>query len=291
MAIAPDVTEPGRFVIGFRQVAIDLSARTHIVGVLNVTPDSFYDGGRYLTLEKAMARAMELEAQGADIIDIGGESARPGAEPIPATEEIGRVMPAIERLVGVLSCPISIDTTKAEVAHAALSAGAEIVNDISGLRFDPGVAEVAADFGAALVLGHIRGRPRDMQINPIYHSLMDEISAELAESLNRALGAGVKEDRTIIDPGLGFGKTVAHNLTILKELGRLGELGRPIMVGPSRKSFISKVLGLGPDDSLEGTLGAAAIAVMNGAHLIRVHDVAQAKRTVAVVDSLKKAAS
>ncbi|KAB2922336.1 MAG: dihydropteroate synthase [Bacteroidetes bacterium] len=273
--------------------ALDLSARSHVMGVLNVTPDSFSDGGRFATPDEAADAAMAMLADGADIIDIGGESTRPrgpygeGARPVTADEEIRRVLPVIERLAVRTDAPISIDTTKAEVAEAALSSGAGIVNDISGLRFDPRIAGVAARHRAPLVLMHIRGTPDTMQADPSYHDVVTEVREELAASVRQASAAGVKD--IIVDPGLGFGKTLEHNLTLIRRLGELALLGRPVLVGPSRKGFIGAVLGLPVEERVEGTAAAAAAAVMNGASIVRVHDVRQVKRTLMLIDAVRKA--
>jgi len=263
------------------------------MGVLNMTPDSFSDGGRFDTAEAAVEAAMAMLADGADIIDIGGESTRPrgpygeGARPVTADEEMRRVLPVIERLAARTDAPISIDTTKSEVAEAAISAGAAIVNDVSGLRFDPRIAEVAARHRAPLVLMHMRGTPETMQMDPSYADVVTEVREELEASVRRAAAAGVTD--IIVDPGLGFGKTVEHNLTLIRRLGELSLLGRPVLVGPSRKGFIGAVLGLPVEERVEGTAAAAAAAVMNGACIVRVHDVRQVKRTLMLIDAVRKA--
>lgn len=256
------------------------------MGILNVTPDSFSDGGRYLDLDAAVERALEMVAEGADIIDIGGESTRPGAEPVPTEEELRRVIPVIERLVDVVDVPISVDTTKSEVAQEALAAGAHIINDISGLQFDANMAKVVADFGAAVVIMHIKGTPRNMQDNPVYNDVVDEILSFLRRQVDTALAAGIPRDRIIIDPGIGFGKTTGHNLEILRRLRQFKELDLPVLVGTSRKSLIGNVLKLPVEDRLEGTAATIAVSIMNGADIIRVHDVKAMKRVAVMTDAI-----
>ena len=252
---------------------IDLSRRPCIMGILNVTPDSFSDGSRFYSLEKAVDHAMEMEAAGADIIDVGGESTRPDADHVDELEELRRVVPVIESLAGRLKIPISIDTYKASVARAALAAGAEIVNDISGLTFDERMAETVAAASAGLVVMHTRGTPSDMQANTAYDDMVAAIVAFLRASLKLAAAAGIAADRIVVDPGIGFGKSVAGNLEIVRRLREFAVLGRPVLVGPSRKSFIGKVLGREPDDRIYGTAAAVAVALVNGASIFRVHDV------------------
>ena len=259
---------------------IDCSQRPCIMGVLNVTPDSFSDGNRFFTLDRAVARALEMEAEGADIIDVGGESTRPNAPPVDAQEELKRVVPVIEALAGKLRIPVSIDTYKASVAEAALSAGAEIVNDISGLTFDPRMAAILGGSRAGLVVMHTRGNPQVMQQNTAYADILAEVSASLRWSLDQACAAGVAVERIVVDPGIGFGKSVEGNLEILRRLSELVVLGRPILVGPSRKSFIGAVLDRGPDERLFGTAAVIALSMANGASIFRVHDV-RAMRDVA----------
>jgi len=269
--------------------ALDLSARTHVMGILNITPDSFSDGGKFLDPVRAEARALEMIEEGADIIDIGGESTRPGAEPVSVEEELGRVIPVIEHLAPRIDVPISIDTYKAVVAREALRAGARIVNDISGLRFDPEMADVVAAGGAAVVLMHIKGRPRDMQKNPVYEDLLGEIADYLSESISIAERAGVSPDRIVVDPGIGFGKTFDHNLEIIRRLGELDRLGKPVLVGPSRKAFVGKILGdLPPEERVEGTAAVVALAIASGAHIVRVHDVKTMVRVARVADAVRR---
>lgn len=253
-----------------RDLALD---RPLIMGILNVTPDSFSDGGRFLNPHMAAERALEMEAEGADIIDIGGESTRPGAPQVPAAEELRRISPVIEQLAGRLSCPISVDTWKGEVARGALAAGAEIINDISGFGFDPAMAPVAAGSGAGVVLMHTRGMPDRMQSNTVYEDLLGDIIAGLRCSLDSAVSAGVGRERIVIDPGIGFAKDAAANLEILRRLREFASLGLPLMVGTSRKSFIGKTLGRVTGDRMVGTAATVALAVANGADILRVHDV------------------
>ncbi|MDI6731560.1 MAG: dihydropteroate synthase [Candidatus Margulisbacteria bacterium] len=268
------------------QQLFDFAKRTYIMGILNVTPDSFSDGGKYSDLNSAINHAEQMAAEGADIIDIGGESTRPGSERISAEEEIDRVVPVIEKLIHKISIPLSIDTTKAEVAAAALSAGAAMVNDISGLRFDPKMPELVAQAKVPICLMHIQGTPQNMQVNPSYSDLMGEIIGYLQEGLAIAKRAGILHEQIIIDPGIGFGKTVEQNLEIVKKLCELKVLGCPILVGPSRKSVIGKVLDLPVEDRLEGTLAMVALSAANGANIVRVHDVKAAKRTVKMVEAI-----
>ncbi|HLB00874.1 MAG TPA: dihydropteroate synthase [Bacteroidota bacterium] len=268
----------------FGRKIYDLESRTHLMGVLNVTPDSFSDGGLYDTHEAAVRRGLELVGEGADFIDVGGESTRPGSVSVSPDEEIRRVVPVIRSLAAGTDIPISVDTSKSEVADAALDAGASIVNDISGFSFDPAMARVAASHGASAVLMHIQGTPATMQEDPVYADLMGEIASRLRDAIAIALGAGVRQ--VIVDPGIGFGKTAEHNLEILRRLGELAVLGYPVLVGPSRKAFIGAVLGLPVGERLEGTAGAAAVAVMNGANILRVHDVAPIRKVVRMVDAI-----
>ena len=267
-----------------------LGATTRVMGILNITPDSFSDGGLHLDPEKALEAARGMMAAGADILDIGGESTRPGSEPVPPAEQIRRILPVI-RGAAALGFPVSVDTTRAEVARAALDVGAVIVNDISGLRFDPELADVGREAGAGLVLMHSRGTPRDMQHDPSYHDVVTEVLAGLEEACRRAEERGVERNRIVVDPGIGFGKTVHHNLELLKHLDRLVAAGYPVLIGASRKSFISRILDVGIEDRLEGSLTAAVAAVLSGAHLVRVHDVAATVRAVRVADAIRNGLS
>ncbi len=269
-----------------RDKELELGKRTLVMGVLNVTPDSFSDGGLYLDPKRAEERAWEMVEEGADIIDIGGESTRPGAEPLPLEEELRRVMPVLEALGPSFPVPISIDTYKAKVAEEALKAGASIVNDISGLGFDQDMAEVVAHYGAALVIMHIKGTPKDMQLNPTYGDVLGEIKAYLRERIEKAEKAGVRSDAIIVDPGIGFGKRLEHNLEIFRRMKELEELGKPILVGPSRKRFIGEILGVETSQRLYGTLAAVAFSILQGVHIVRVHDVKPCRQLVDVIDAM-----
>lgn len=263
--------------------------RALIMGVLNVTPDSFSDGGLFLRTEDAVRRAEEMAQEGADIIDIGGESSRPGAEPVPLEEELRRVIPVVREVARRLSVPISVDTYKAEVARRALEEGASIVNDISALRFDPDMAEVVARRRAPVVLMHMKGTPRDMQRNPYYEDVLGEVEGFLKERKEAAVGMGIPEENIILDPGIGFGKRVQDNLQLLKNLDRLVALGSPVLVGTSRKSFIGAVLDLPVEERLEGTLATLVLAVAKGAKILRVHDVRPAVRVVRMAEAVLRA--
>jgi len=259
--------------------------RTYIMGILNVTPDSFSDGGKFVDSDKAVAHALRMAKEGADIIDIGGESTRPGAKGVSAKEEIKRVVPVIKKLKKKSRVAISIDTTKSEVAKEALRAGADMVNDISGLHFDKKLAKVAARHGVPVVLMHIRGRPRTMQKKPGYEDLTQEILDYLEEGIKIAEASGISRKNIIVDPGIGFGKTVKHNLEILLRLKEFRSLGRPILIGTSRKSLIGKTLNLPVEDRLEGTAATVALSIANGADIIRVHDVKEMKRVAKMSDA------
>jgi dihydropteroate synthase len=255
-----------------------------LMGVVNVTPDSFSDGGLYLDPDAAVARGEELVAQGAEILDVGGESTRPGAEAVSAEEELARIEPVVHGLAG--KAVISIDTSKAAVAEAALDGGAEIVNDVTALREDPEIGPLCAERDAGLVLMHMQGNPRTMQENPVYDDVVDDVKAFLAERVEAAIAAGVDEERIWLDPGIGFGKTLEHNLELLRRLGELHSLGRPLVIGTSRKSFIGKIDGSSPGDRLGGTIASSVLAAAEGADVLRVHDVAevgQAMRVAAAV--------
>lgn len=275
--------------LAWSDYCLDFSKRTYLMGVLNVTPDSFSDGGLFFDKGKAIEHALRLVEEGADILDIGGESTRPGSEPVTLQEEIRRTVPIIEAISGEVKVPISIDTYKAEVAQRALGAGASLVNDISGLRYDPAMPEVIAGASVPVIAMHIRGKPRDMQKNPLYAALIPEILDYLRGSVRLAAESGIPEDRILIDPGIGFGKTFDHNVEILKNLRELTLLGKPLVVGVSRKAFIGKILGdLPPLQRLEGTAAAVAISVFNGADIVRVHDVKEMAKVVKVADAIKR---
>ena len=274
-----------------------LGRRTCIMGILNVTPDSFSDGGRFLSYDAALLQAKRMIEDGADILDIGGESSRPFSEPISAEAEADRVVPVIEHLAGKIDVPISIDTTKAVVARRAMDAGAVIINDISALRFDPEMGAVAAGTGALVILMHMLGEPKTMQVDPRYDDLIGDIKGFLENAVKRAEAAGIPRSNIIIDPGIGFGKTVSHNLALIKHIHRLSELGKPVLIGPSRKAFIRKLLAGDNDaahemaadhESVEtGTQAALSAAILNGAHIVRVHDVARARATAAIIDAIR----
>jgi dihydropteroate synthase len=268
---------PGPGYLLGRSVRLELD-QPRLMGVLNVTPDSFSDGGRFQTVAAALDQARRLAAEGADLIDVGGESTRPGASPVSLQEELDRVLPVVEALRRDLAIPLSIDTTKSAVAAAAVAAGAEFVNDVSGLAGDAQMAHAVARCGAGLFAMHTRGGPREMQRNTFYADLVGEVRAALQGSVARALGAGVAAERIAIDPGIGFGKDAAGNLELLRRLAELAALGRPILLGTSRKSFIGRVTGQdNPSARLAGTLATVALGVAAGARLFRVHDVGAAR--------------
>ena len=260
---------------------------THIMGVLNVTPDSFSDGGAYLNTNTAITHAKTMVAEGATIIDIGGESSRPGAEPVPANVELERVLPVIRALVSEqLDVPISIDTTKAVVAKHALEAGAHIINDITALRGDTAMAYVASEMEAGVILMHMKGTPRTMQRSPYYKDVVKEVCKALENWINDASQNGIAPDRIIVDPGIGFGKTTEQNLQILKQLEAFKQLNKPILIGTSRKSFIGNLLELPVTERVEGTLATVCWAIAHGADIVRVHDVKATTRAVRMTDAL-----
>jgi len=277
------------YTIRCRKRTFTLGKQTLLMGVLNVTPDSFSDGGLFIDKEKAFARGLKMIEEGADFIDIGGESTRPGSKPLGLDEELRRVIPVIESLAKEVDAPISIDTYKSAVAKKAIEAGAQIINDISGLHLDPSLSQVAAKENVPLVLMHISGNPETMQENIHYESIFSEIIQYLKDSIQRAETAGVDPEQIIIDPGIGFGKTVEDNLIILKNLQEFKILGRPLLLGTSRKNFIGKILNADVTERLEGTLSSIVVGVLNGAHIIRCHDVLQAKRAIAIADAVRQA--
>jgi dihydropteroate synthase len=259
-------------------------ARTLVMGVINVTPDSFSDGGRFLRAEDAVRHGVSLVEEGADLLDVGGESTRPGSDPVSAGEELARVAPVVEELARRVDVPISIDTYKPEVARECLALGASLVNDITGLE-DPEMVRAAKEHGAGVVVMHMRGRPKTMQQDVVYRDVVLEVRSFLAERAARASAAGL--DPVIVDPGIGFGKTAAHNFELLRRLPELCSLGYPVLVGPSRKSFLGSLpSALPPAERLEGTLAAISVAVLQGARIVRVHDVLAARRAVEVVDAI-----
>lgn len=258
---------------------------TQLMGVVNVTPDSFSDGGLFLDPEAAIAHGRELAEDGAEILDVGGESTRPGAEEVAVEEELRRVVPVVEGLRD-LDARISVDTSKAPVAAAALDAGAEIVNDVTALRGDPEMAALCAERDCGVVLMHMLGSPRTMQDNPRYDDVVAEVKAFLAERLEAAVAAGIPEERIWLDPGIGFGKTLAHNTELLRRLGELRELGRPLVVGASRKSFIGHLDGSPASERLGGTVASSLLAALNGAEVLRVHDVAEMRQALALATAI-----
>lgn len=266
--------------------------RPCILGVLNVTPDSFSDGGRFATVEAAVAHARRLVAEGADMLDVGGESTRPGADPVPADEEMRRVLPVLERLRRELpDVPLSIDTSKPEVAAAALAAGAAVINDVTGLR-QPEMVELLVRTGAGAIVMHMRGTPKTMQDNPVYEDVVAEVAAFLRDACARAEAAGVPREALVVDPGLGFGKTFEHNWTLLRRLPELGALGYPVLVGPSRKGFLGAALGGAPPEARDvATAAACVLAWIRGARLFRVHAVAPTRDALAVAHAFAPEAS
>ncbi len=275
-----------KLLVKFGRRSLDLARRTHVMGILNVTPDSFSDGGRYLAPAAAVEHALEMEAEGADFIDIGAESTRPGSCPVPDREQLARLLPVLAQLRRRTRVLVSVDTTSARVAEAALDEGADMVNDISAFRFDQKMARLVARRSVPCVLMHMQGRPRTMQRNPRYRDLMAEVHRFLADALARAVQAGVRRTQVIVDPGLGFGKTREHNLEILRRLAELRSLGTAVMCGPSRKRFIGETLDLGVTERLEGTAAACVIAVRAGANIVRVHDVRPVVRAVRMADAV-----
>lgn len=276
---------------------LELGKRTCIMGVVNVTPDSFADGGKFFKCDDAVAQGQKLSEEGADIIDIGGESTRPYANPLSAEEECRRVLPVIEKLASHVSVPISIDTTKSMVARRALEAGAAIINDISSLRLDPKMADVAAEYGVPVVLMHMKGTPKTMQVSPTYDDLTNEIKTFLANAIDHAEKKGLQKQNLIIDPGIGFGKTFQHNLALINSLHEFKTLDVPILVGPSRKAFIRNLLKDKSESDISpelpcvetGTQAAIAAAVLRGAHIVRAHDVANTLSTIKIIDAIRNA--
>jgi dihydropteroate synthase len=267
---------------------LDCGTRTLVMGILNVTPDSFSDGGRFFDQEAAVARGIQMAGEGADVIDVGGESTRPGAAPVTADNEIDRVVAVIKRLASEVSVPISIDTRKSAVAQAAVDVGATIVNDVTA-GADPAMFDVVRRTGAGMVLMHMRGEPATMSSLTDYRDVVGEVVAYLKERLQRAVGAGIARQQLVVDPGLGFAKTTEQSLLLMKEIGAFGGLGRPVLVGPSRKSFVGHVLGTEVQERVEGTAGAVAWLVAQGANIVRVHDVLPMTRVVRMVDAIKRA--
>ncbi len=273
-------------IINCRDKQLELSVRTHIMGIINCTPDSFYSGSRRLDPAGAIESGIRMVAEGADILDVGGESSRPGADPVSNEKELDRVLPVIEGLLKFVNVPISIDTYKSSVAKAALESGAHIINDISGLGFDSKLGSVAAQYDVPVILMHIKGKPKNMQMKPTYDDVVNEIYEYFEERLQYASGLGIKKEQVVLDPGLGFGKRLIDNYEIVNGLRKFENFGCPILVGPSRKSFIQKVLDLPSEEAMEGTLAMATAAILNGAHIMRVHDVKEMKRAAQIADFL-----
>ncbi len=274
--------------------ALELGKRTLIMGIVNVTPDSFSDGGHFFSQAQAVAQAVRLVEEGADALDIGGESTRPFSDPVSESEEMDRVLPVIEGLVNRVAVPISIDTTKASVARQAVAAGATLINDVSALRSDPQMATTAARCRVPLILMHMKGTPKTMQMDPVYDNLIADIMTFLSDAVDRAVAAGVDRSAIILDPGIGFGKTIGHNLQIIRNLDRFHDLDAPLLIGPSRKMFIRRLLNDPSEKEMDplslevarGTQAAVAAAAMQGAHMVRVHDVARTRATLAIVDAI-----
>ncbi len=278
-----------RYAWRWGRFALDLGPRTALMGIVNVTPDSFSDGGQYLDPAAAVDHCTRLAEDGADILDVGGESTRPGAPEVPADEEVRRVIPVIEAAAARLDIPISVDTSKPEVARAALDAGAAMINDVTA-GGDPAMLELAAACGVPIVLMHMQGTPRTMQDHPHYDDVVTDVARFLAARRDAASAAGVPDDLTVLDPGIGFGKTVRHNVELIARLPELLALGCPLLVGPSRKSFIGATLDLGAGERLIGTAAAVAACVLGGAHIVRVHDVAEMRQVCDLLDAVRAAA-
>jgi dihydropteroate synthase len=281
------ICERKTYTIKLGNKVLELGRRTLVMGILNITPDSFSDGGRFADYERAAVHAMELISAGADILDVGGESTRPGSDPVPVEVELDRVIPIIRAVRERSDIPISVDTNKSEVALRSLEAGADIINDVSALRFDPEMVHVAARSGAPLILMHMLGVPRTMQVNPVYESLISEIIAFLEERMAFAVQNGVERSQIIVDPGIGFGKTVTHNLSIIRDLDLLSCMDRPILLGASRKRFIGSVLGRVEGERELGTAVVDTFGVAAGAHILRVHDVAFHREAIRMAEAVR----
>lgn len=269
-----------------RGKSLTLGVHTHVMGILNVTPDSFSDGGCYLDVEQAVTHAELMVAEGATLIDIGGESSRPGASPVSINEELARILPVIRAIADAVDVLLSVDTYKAEVARCALEAGAHLINDITALRGDATMAAVVSEMEAGLILMHMKGTPRTMQHAPEYHDVISEICDSLQQSIETAESEGITPDRIIIDPGIGFGKTTEHNLEILKRLSEFRRLHKPLLIGTSRKSFIGNILNLPVTERVEGTTATVCWAIAHGADIVRVHDVKANVRAAQITDAL-----
>jgi dihydropteroate synthase len=284
-------TQRRKFQVRLRSRRLVLGQRTLLMGVLNVTPDSFSDGGEFFSLKRAVEGALVMERVGADILDIGAESTRPGSRAISAAEELSRLLPVLKALGGRLKIPISVDTQKASVAEIAVGAGAELLNDISGLNNDPQIADVAARFGVPLILMHMRGNPRTMQKGPFAKNVVKDVKGGLLKAIAKARRAGVSKSQIIVDPGIGFGKSFAQNYELIERLPELAKLGYPLLVGTSRKGFLGATLACDgrsapPEERIWGTAATVTASILNGAHIVRVHDVAEMAQVVRVADSL-----
>jgi dihydropteroate synthase len=270
------------------RVTLEVGRKTLLMGIINVTPDSFYPDSRSQSLEQAVSQAERFVREGADLLDVGGESTRPGSQPVTSEQEAARVVPVIEALSAAFTVPVSIDTYKAEVAQRGLEAGAQIVNDISGLKFDLRMAATVSRHRAGLVLSHIRGTPADMHRLPPAGDILDDVLSDLKNAMEQALFSGIRREQIILDPGIGFGKNAAENIRLLHRLEALGDFGLPVLVGVSRKAFIGSILGQeAPEERLIGTVAAVVCSVLKGAHIVRVHDVAAMRQAVAVADAVE----
>jgi dihydropteroate synthase len=272
-----------------RTRALPIHDRVLVMGILNITPDSFSDGGRYFSIDEAVARGMSIEAEGADLLDIGGESSRPGSQPVSLEDELDRVIPVLSRLAGRLRIPISVDTTKAEVARRSLDLGAETINDVSALTHDPHMAEVIARYRAGLIVMHMQGVPATMQEKPFYTDIVEELTQFFRQRIEAAVAAGIELNRIAIDPGLGFGKRLEDNLTVLGKLSSFLGLGHPIVIGPSRKGFLGTLLNRHVEEREWGTAAAVACSVLNGADVVRVHSVTEMRDVVRVSHAIRTA--
>ncbi|OPL14879.1 MAG: hypothetical protein AVO39_08495 [delta proteobacterium MLS_D] len=287
MQLLLERSERTDFVLTTPRRTISLGDRTLVMGIINMTPDSFSDGGKYGSVDEAVEAALRMEEEGADLIDVGGESTRPGAGSLPVADELNRVIPLVRALASRSGIPVSVDTTKKAVAEAAVGEGAELINDISALRFDPGMAPFAASAGVPVILMHMRGTPETMQRGDLeYESLQGELINFFEVRKEAAMQAGIDEENIVFDPGIGFGKTGADNCTLIRTLDDFKCLGRPLLVGPSRKSFIGNITGGAPEERLEGTAAAVTAAVLAGAHIVRVHDVGFMRRVVDMADAI-----
>ena len=275
-----------KFTLTHGDKVLPLGERTIIMGAINCTPDSFSDGGQFKSPDEAVYRALQMVEEGADIIDIGGESTRPGSDPVPESKELDRVLPVVEMLHKESSVWISIDTCKTRVAQEAIETGADIINDISGLRFDRNMPNVAAENDVPVVVMHILGKPKNMQLNPVYDDVVKDVYNYFEERIASLTQAGISEDNILLDPGIGFGKNTEHNLILINNLHVFAHLNKPILIGPSRKSFIGNILNLDVKNRLEGTAAAVALSIVRGAHIVRVHDVKEMVRVARLTDAI-----